>query len=358
MASSVADEHTMARQETLGERTGPRRAYVEEFMPLFSRSPAMQVIGNMIEDIADTDATTLVLGESGVGKDVVARAIHAASSRGRGPFVKVNCAALPAELLESELFGHEKGAFTGAYHRKLGQFEYATKGTIFLDEIGELPLALQAKLLQVLQDFAFCRVGGRDLIRVDTRVVASTNRDLQHALRHGLFRQDLFYRLNVVEIHVPPLRERREEIPALVKWFLDRLNRQYGRHRVLEPELIELMMEDSWPGNVRELENTIQSLVVLSNDRPIREALRARRGRRSPTPPPTGSGPTPPPSVEGLREIARWGAREAERQALREILEQVHWNRAEAARILKVSYKTLLNKISECRLSQATAKSL
>jgi two-component system response regulator AtoC len=161
-----------------------------------------------------------------------------------------------------------------------------------------------------------------------------------------------------VEIHVPPLRERREEIPALVKWFLDRLNRQYGRHRVLEPELIELMMEDSWPGNVRELENTIQSLVVLSNDWPIREALRARRGRRSPIPPPTGSGPTPPPSVEGLREIARWGAREAERQALREILEQVHWNRAEAARILKVSYKTLLNKISECRLSQATAKSL
>jgi transcriptional regulator with GAF, ATPase, and Fis domain len=337
--------------EVIGERTAFRATDVDGFMPLLSLSPKMRLIGKMIEDIADTDATTLILGESGVGKDIVARAIHATSTRRRGPFVKVNCAALPAELLESELFGHEKGAFTGAYHRKLGQFEYAHKGTIFLDEIGELPLALQAKLLHVLQDFAFCRIGGRDLIRIDTRVVASTNRDLAQALRHGQFRHDLFYRLNVVEIHVPPLRERRQEIPALATWFLERFNRQYGRQKVLDLELTELMTHDAWPGNVRELENMIQSLVVLSNDRPLREALRARRGAGPLTPPSREMAPTRPPSAVGLREIARWAAQEAERQALLEVLQQVHWNRAEAARILKVSYKTILNKISECRLT-------
>jgi two-component system response regulator AtoC len=357
-AASGVDEPGMAQQAAGGQRPVPRTHYIEAFLPLFSRSSSMQAISKTIEDIADTDATTLILGESGVGKDIVARAIHAASNRCHGPFVKVNCAALPAELLESELFGHEKGAFTGAYHRRLGQFEYANKGTIFLDEIGELPLALQAKLLHVLQDFAFCRIGGRELIRVDTRVVASTNRNLEHALGHGQFRQDLYYRLNVVEIRVLPLRERVEEIPALAKWFLDGFNEQYGRHKVLGPELMQLLIEDPWPGNVRELENLIQSFVVLSNDQPIREALRARRGRRTPTPSHTESHRRQPPPADGLREIARWGAREAERAVLLEVLEQVQWNRAEAARILKVSYKTLLNKISECRLTQSTPKPL
>jgi two-component system, NtrC family, response regulator AtoC len=355
-AASLADGPSMAQQEAGSERTVPRTTHFEDFVPLFSRSPSMQAIGKIIEDIADTDATTLILGESGVGKDLVARAIHAASQRRDGPFIKVNCAALPSELLESELFGHEKGAFTGAYARKLGQFEYANKGTLFLDEIGELPLALQAKLLHVLQDFAFCRIGGRELIRVATRVVASTNRDLEHALQHGQFRQDLYYRLNVVEIRIPPLRERAEEIPALAEWFLERFNSQYRRHKVLEPELLQLLTEDQWPGNVRELENVIQSFVVLSNARPVRDALRARRGGRMPTPARTTSHRRPAPSAEGLREIARAAAREAERAALLEILEQVHWNRAEAARILKVSYKTLLNKITECGLTRQIPK--
>src|SRR5437899_4010216 len=191
-------------------------------VPLLDGSPQMRAIRTVIENIADTDATVLIRGESGVGKDLVARAIHAASARHGGPFVKVNCAAIPPGLLESELFGHEKGAFTGAHRRKPGQFEYANKGTIYLDEIAELPLALQAKLLHVLQDFRFSRVGGHGLIDVDARVIAATNRDLEHAMARGEFREDLYYRLNVVEIRIPPLRERREEIPRLAAWFLAR----------------------------------------------------------------------------------------------------------------------------------------
>jgi two-component system response regulator AtoC len=311
----------------------------------------MLAVREIVESIADTDAAVLIRGESGVGKDIVARAIHAASVRGDRPFVKVNCAALPAGLLESELFGHEKGAFTGAYRRSLGQFEYAHNATIFLDEIGEIPLALQAKLLHVLQDFQFCRVGGREMIRVDARIIASTNRDLEHALTRGDFREDLYYRLNVVEVVVPPLRERQEEIAALAEWFLAKFNAQYRRNKELAPEILALLEEHPWSGNVRELENVMRRLVVLSNDEHVCEALRngsrdSRHRRPLAHAPGTNGYPT-----EGLREIARRGAREAERQALAEVLEHVQWNKAEAARVLKVSYKTLLNKITECRLA-------
>src|SRR5881296_2671523 len=202
-------------------------------VPLLDGSPQMRAIRTVIENIADTDATVLIRGESGVGKDLVARAIHAASARHGGPFVKVNCAAIPPGLLESELFGHEKGAFTGAHRRKPGQFEYANKGTIYLDEIAELPLALQAKLLHVLQDFRFSRVGGHGSIEVDIRVVSATNRDLELALVRGEFREDLYYRLNVVEIRIPPLRERKDEIPILASGFLARFNGQYRRNKEL-----------------------------------------------------------------------------------------------------------------------------
>src|SRR5207245_3929880 len=188
--------------------------------PLLDGSRKMRAILTIIENIADTDATVLIQGESGVGKDLVARAIHAKSGRRAGPFVKVNCAAIPPGLLESELFGHEKGAFTGAHRRKPGQFEYANTGTIYLDEIADLPLALQAKLLHVLQDLRFSRVGGHGMIEVDIRVVSATNRDLELALVRGEFREDLYYRLNVVEIRIPPLRERKEEILALAARFL------------------------------------------------------------------------------------------------------------------------------------------
>src|SRR3989454_12361317 len=208
----------------------------DDRIPLFDGSPQMQAVWRVIENIADTDATVLIRGESGVGKDLVARAIHARSPRRGDPFVKVNCAAIPAELIESELFGHERGAFTGAYRRKPGQFEYAKDGTIYLDEIAELPLGLQAKLLHVLQDFRFSRVGGHGLIDVDTRVIAATNRELEEAMTRGEFREDLYYRLNVVEIRVPPLRERREEIPRQASWFLAKFNAQYGRQKQLLPE--------------------------------------------------------------------------------------------------------------------------
>ncbi len=303
--------------------------------------------------IGTTNATVLIRGESGVGKDVVARAIHAASVRHEAPFVKVNCAALPAGLLESELFGHEKGAFTGAYRRTLGQFEFAHNATIFLDEIGELPLSLQAKLLHVLQDFRFCRVGGREMIHVDARVIASTNRDLEVALKRGDFREDLFYRLNVVEVHVPPLRERREEIPMLAAKFLAKFNAQYQRRKELSTKVLTLLEELPWAGNVRELENVMRRLVVLSNEDHVYEALAAaRRAMPSRELVSTHSGPSLNGyAAEGLREIARRGARDAERRALAEVLDHVHWNRAEAARVLKVSYKTLLNKISECGLA-------
>jgi transcriptional regulator with PAS, ATPase and Fis domain len=308
----------------------------------------MRAIGMVIENIADTDATVLIRGESGVGKDVVARAIHAASSRRRGPFVRVNCAAIPQDLLESELFGHEKGAFTGAHRRRLGQFECANRGSIFLDEIAEQPLALQAKLLHVLQDLHFSRVGGHELLAVDTRVIAATNRDLEELMARGEFRMDLYYRLNVVEITVPPLRERREEIPELASRFLARFNSQYGRQRQLMPETLARLTEHSWFGNVRELENVIRRLVVLGDGEQAIEALvtRDRNGHNGHC-----STPRPPVAEDGLREIGRRGAQKAERNALVEVLERVSWNRAEAARILKVSYKTLRTKISEYGLT-------
>jgi two-component system response regulator AtoC len=329
----------------------------------------MRTLTQVIREVARADATVLVLGESGVGKNLIARAIHEASSRRSGPFVLVNCAALPGELLESELFGHEKGAFTGAYRRSPGKFEYANRGTLCLDEIGEIPRSLQAKLLHVLQDLQFSRVGGREPIRVDVRVIATTNRDLEAAMRAGEFREDLYYRLNVLEISVPPLRERCEAIEGLATFFLDQCNAQYARKVALSPETRALMTEYAWPGNVRELENFVRRLVVLGEPVRAREELEARvrlarngsavaapGGRAAPdtagraAPP----GPDPPRAAADaldLKAIARRAAREAEKKALLEVLERVRWNRAEAARVLKVSYKTLLSKLAECGIA-------
>ena len=334
--------------------------YVTEFAPLLILSEKMRAIKDVVEQVANTDATVLIRGESGVGKDLVARAIHHASQRWDQPFVKINCAALPAELLESELFGHEKGAFTGAYRKKLGKFEFANKGTLFLDEIGDLPLSLQAKLLHVLQDHEFSRVGGRETIQVDARVVASTNRDLEEAMAGGHFREDLFYRLNVVEIQVPALRERREETPFLVNYYLEKFQKQYHRHVVLAPEAVRLLLEYDWPGNIRELENVMRRLVVLGS---APSAQKEILGRLRPVGPakaePTGGTEGAAPAqredpILTLREVARRAAREAERKALSEVLERVHWNRAAAARLLKVSYKTILSKIAECGLDPKT----
>jgi two-component system, NtrC family, response regulator AtoC len=351
--------------EAPGDERPPLHPYLAEHLPLLTLSASMRALGHLIQEVARTDATVLVRGESGVGKNLVARAIHATSPRHDKPFVLVNCAALPGELLESELFGHEKGSFTGAHRRKLGQFEFASGGTICLDEIGELPRGLQAKLLHVLQDLQFSRVGGRELIRADVRVVATTNRDLDAAMRDGEFREDLYYRLYVVEIHVPPLRERREAIPGLAQHFLSRANEQYRRRVTLPSDLAALMGAYHWPGNVRELENFVRRLVVVGDPERARQELAGRveaaRQRGLVDAPASRQGMMPPllglaasaPAGESLdlKAIARRAAREAEGKALLEVLERVRWNRAAAARILKVSYKTLLSKLTECGIT-------
>jgi len=317
-------------------------------------SGKMQPIRDLVAKVAATNTTVLLRGESGVGKEVVARAIHKASPRAAKQFLKVNCAALPSELLESELFGHEKGAFTGAYRQKPGKFEAAHQGTLLLDEIGEMPLRLQAKLLHVLQDGEFSRVGGEKIIDTDVRLIAATNRDLEASMRTHQFREDLYYRLNVIEIRIPPLRERREEIPVLVDHFLKKFNVQYGRAVDVPSETLQAFVEYEWPGNIRELENAVKRIVVLGSARPVHVELMAnlsRGGRPAPRPGATALEVRPSPDTPiSLKDIARQAAREAERVAIKEVLDRVHWNRAKAARLLQISYKALLYKIVQCGL--------
>ena len=229
--------------------------------------PSMRSVLTMIDRVADSDVSVLLSGESGVGKEVIARELHRRSARRTKPFVKVNCAALPTELLESELFGHERGAFTGAQATRVGKFEFASSGTILLDEIGEMPVGLQAKLLHVLQDRAFTKLGSNRPVEIDVRVIAATNRDLTTMIRAGQFREDLYYRLQVIEIRVPPLRDRREEIPTLVEFFLRRYAERYGRPLLKpSPTLLSALGTYQWPGNIRELENTMKRFVILRDE--------------------------------------------------------------------------------------------
>jgi two-component system response regulator AtoC len=317
-------------------------------------SEAMQRIKTVLEQVADTDVTILIHGESGVGKEIVARTSHDISPRANKPFVKVNCAALPDELLESELFGYEKGAFTGAVGRKQGKFETAHRGTIFLDEIGEMSPPLQAKLLQVLQDSEFTRLGGNKEVRVDVRVVCATNRQLDEMVSEGTFREDLFFRLNVVNVAIPPLQERREEIPLLVEHFIRRFSIRYGKPRIeLSDRLKAAFQEYPFPGNVRELENMIKRIIVLeSEDSILTEIARPPAGMlRGPSPlfdwieeVEEKAGEIP------LREVGRRAALEAERETIGRVLDHTNWNRKLAARMLGVSYKTLLQKIRGCGL--------
>lgn len=343
---------------------------------LLGTSEKMAEVRHLISRVADTDVSVLIRGESGTGKELVARAIHSASPRRHRTFVKVNCAALPSELLESELFGFERGAFTGAIQQKPGKFEFAHEGTMFLDEIGEMYTSLQSKLLQVLQDGEFSRLGGRHDVHVDVRIVAATNRDLEIAVADGHFREDLFFRLNVVCITLPPLRRRRDEIPLLTERFL----RQYAEHYNKPPitlghETRQLFNEYEWPGNVRELENLLKRAIVLGSDESIRrelaDAIAGRVARSGPIPalqtrsaPPTTAparatppSAAPPPEapasfVGSLKDIGRHAAREAERELIYRTLQQTRWNRREAAEILGVSYKALLYKIKEAELDK------
>jgi two-component system response regulator AtoC len=325
----------------------------------FVNSLGMRAVKAMVDAAAATDTTVLISGEWGVGKELVARAVHQESPRFGHAFVKVNCAALPLDLLETELFGHERGALTGAYRSKPGKFELAQGGSIFLDEIGELPLPLQAKLLHALQDREFSRLGSHRDARVDIRVIAATNRDLTRLVDQGRFREDLYNRLNVVTIEVPPLRERVEEIPILVETFLDRYTRQYRRQRdVISPETMQLFHAYQWPGNIRELENTIKRIVLLGSQDWLAEELTDTDARPAPGAPPVpaaasvGLATLPTAGDEGLSltAIARAAALQAERRALKQVLDRVHWNRRRAARLLKVSYRTLRRKIEQCGL--------
>ena len=309
-------------------------------------SDQMQRIKEIIDQIANTDVTVLIQGESGVGKEVVARSIHLNSFRKEKPFVKVNCAALPQELLESELFGYEKGAFTGAYRQKLGKFELANGGTIFLDEISEMSLSLQGKLLQVLQDREFSRLGGKKDIRVDVRVLVATNRNIEEGIKNGRFREDLYYRLNVVNIMIPPLRERREEIPIFVEYFLEKFAKKYQKKvPPLSDKILNAFRQHHWLGNVRELENVIQRLVVLGNEKAIIEDL-------TPVPKkdfiPEKKIVPPRKAWPSLREVHQEATKRAESEIILKALEMTNWNRKKAADILSISYKALLYKIREC----------
>jgi two-component system response regulator AtoC len=315
-------------------------------------SEKMQRIKEIIDQIANTDVTVLIQGESGVGKEVVARSIHLNSFRRERPFVKVNCAALPPDLLESELFGYEKGAFTGAYRQKQGRFELANGGTIFLDEISEMSLSLQGKLLQVLQDREFSRLGGKKDIRVDVRVLAATNKNIEEGIKNGGFREDLYYRLNVVNIMIPPVRERREEIPIFVEYFLEKFGKKYGRKiPPLTDKTMEAFSEHHWVGNVREMENVIQRLVVLGNEEAIVEELTpltkedpiAEKKKKM----------VPAKKIwPSLKEVHQEAIKKAESEMIQKALEMTNWNRKKAADKLNISYKALLYKIKETSLDK------
>ncbi len=309
------------------------KTLVQRLMPdeegIVAQSKEMRRIFEIAREIAKTDITVLITGESGVGKEVIARYIHKHSTRANNPFVAINCAAITETLLEAELFGHEKGAFTGATERKLGKFELANKGTILLDEISEMAFRLQAKLLRVIQEKEIDRVGGTKPIKVDVRIIATTNRDLAEEVKKGNFREDLFYRINVFPLRIPPLRERIEDIIPLAEFFLKRLSNKMSKELTLSPEMKKYLLEKSWPGNVRELENFIYRLSVLSQDgilRPQEDVV---------------------PLMEENKIIKGGKIKDAERDLIIEALKKTQGNRTKAAKILGISVRTLRNKIKE-----------
>ena len=334
-------------RDLAGQVDAPALPDAGEGGSLLGHSPAMQDLYKMIGRVAPTDMTVLLSGESGTGKELVARAIHQHSLRATGPWVALNCAAIPELLLESELFGHERGAFTGASERKLGSFEEASGGTLFLDEAGELPLAVQAKLLRALQEREIRRLGGRESIAVDVRIIAATNKNLEAAIASGEFREDLYYRLNVIHLHLPPLRARREDIPLLAQYFLLRYRRDLERPvGGLAPEALEALLTHTWPGNVRELENTIQQALMACRGYLItREDLRLEeRPHRA------AVEESPKDQVDGsleqlLLENAGRAFPRLEERLIRKALELTKHNQVQAAHLLGVTRNVLRHRM-------------
>ncbi len=311
-----------------------------EFGGIVGKDPKMQIIYKLIEDIAPTDATVLIEGESGTGKELVARAIHQLSPRRDKPFVVINCSAYPATLLESELFGHEKGAFTGAIRQKSGRFEQANGGTVFLDEIGEIPLSAQIKLLRILQSQKFERLGGEKTLSVNVRILAATNRNLLQEVKGGQFREDLYYRLNVIPVHLPPLRRRSNDIPLLARHFLRRFAKEQGKEvAAISPEVMRMLLDYSWPGNVRELENGIEHATVLA---------KGSRIEVSDLPAVIHS------AAAYIKTSQPTSMEEHERKLLQEALEESGWNKKQAASRLGISRNTLYQKLKKYQITQPT----
>src|SRR5947209_17107084 len=315
---------------------------------IFGRTANMQTIQQKLEKVAVANVPILIEGESGTGKEIITRLIHQLSPWASGPFVKVNCPAIPGTLIESELFGYERGAFTGAYGAKAGRVEMASRGTLFLDEIGELDLDLQAKLLQVLQDGQFCRIGAQEDKRLEARVVCATNRVLEDEIAAGTFRQDLFYRINVVSITLPPLRERRGDIPDLVAYFIDFYNIAYNRNAGPVPEeLLGRLKAHSWPGNIRELENLIKRYVILGSPEVIAHEISNENGEVDDD---DFEMDLPAHGPIHLKDVTRQAVRKIERNIILKMLEANQWNRKKAARSLNISYRALLYKLKEAGL--------
>lgn len=317
---------------------------------IFGGSRSMRSIQDRLKTVARSNVPVLIQGESGTGKEVLARLIHASSFVHRGPFVKVSCPAIPAGLFESELFGYEKGAFTGANTNRAGRVTLANGGTLFLDEIAELDFGLQAKLLQLLQDGRFCPIGASQEKTVEVRVICSTNRDLEMAVANGTFRQDLFYRINVVNLHLPPLRQRKEDLSELVEYFISLYNSEFnGSARSLSKGLLSLLQEYHWPGNIRQLENLIKRYVILGTEESISNDLLPKKC--------LDSSPMEFPIANGtsmsLKKMTKKMVRDFERQIITRTLQAYSWNRVQTARALNISYRALLYKLKD---SQAYAK--
>lgn len=341
------EEHLASADNKTSAADTPREIPLNETHSFVRSSKRMRDLESQAALVARADIPLLILGESGTGKEILALYTHMMSARSQHIFLKVNCAAVPAELLESELFGYEQGAFTGAIKTKPGKFEICSGGTIFLDEIGEMPAILQAKLLQVLQDGTFSRLGSRSPMKVDVRVIAATNINMKEAMAQKTFREDLYYRLNGFTLNIPPLRERREEIPVLSEYFMRKGAKRYGRDELsFSPKLMNALTEHSWPGNLRELENVINRYLVLGEEKAILDELSPSYDYQS------ASGSTVEASAgSGLKALVRGLKGDAEATAIARVLEGTGWNRKAAASDLQISYKALLYKIKQYDLS-------